>query len=71
MICTSGRVSSSQQRDYLARQVEFMAQQHPGDEIIQDLGSRLKFKKGKDCNPYWSDLSEAIGSQLLLPLATD
>jgi putative transposase len=27
--------------------------------------------KGKDCKPYWSDLCEAISSQLLLPVETD
>ncbi len=26
---------------------------------------------GKDCSPYWSDLCEAISSQLLLPVETD
>lgn len=32
----------------------------------QDLTS-----KGKDCKGYWSDLCEAISSQLLLPVVTD
>lgn len=27
--------------------------------------------KDKDCNPYWSDLCEAISSRLLLPVKTD
>jgi predicted site-specific integrase-resolvase len=39
------RVSSAKQRDDLARQVEFMQQQYPDAEIIQDIGSGLNFKR--------------------------
>lgn len=39
------RVSSTKQRDDLARQVEFMRTQYPGAEIIQDIGSGLNFKR--------------------------
>jgi putative resolvase len=36
------RVSSAKQRDDLARQVEFMRQQYPDSEIIQDIGRNIK-----------------------------
>lgn len=39
------RVSSPKQRDDLARQAEFMRQQYPDGEIIQDIGSGLNFKR--------------------------
>ncbi|NJM61129.1 MAG: IS607 family transposase [Oscillatoriales cyanobacterium RU_3_3] len=39
------RVSSTLQRDDLARQVEFMQQQYPDAEIIQDIGSGINFKR--------------------------
>lgn len=39
------RVSSVKQRDDLARQVDFMRQQYPDAEIIQDIGSGLNFKR--------------------------
>ncbi|MFS8120171.1 MAG: IS607 family transposase [Microcoleus sp.] len=39
------RVSSTKQRDDLARQVEFMRERHPFAEIIQDIGSGLNFKR--------------------------
>jgi len=39
------RVSSPSQRDDLARLVEFMQQQYPDAEIIQDVGSGLNFKR--------------------------
>jgi putative resolvase len=39
------RVSSTKQRDDLARQVEFMRQQYPDAEIIKDIGSGLNFKR--------------------------
>ena len=39
------RVSSPKQRDDLARQVNFMPQQHPDAEIIQDIGSGINFKR--------------------------
>lgn len=39
------RVSSTKQRDDLARQVEFMWQQYPDAEIIKDIGSGLNFKR--------------------------
>ncbi|NEO32647.1 MAG: IS607 family transposase [Symploca sp. SIO3C6] len=39
------RVSSTKQRDDLARQVEFMQQQYPGSEVIKDIGSGLNFKR--------------------------
>ncbi|MEP6545789.1 IS607 family transposase, partial [Microcoleus vaginatus GB1-A2] len=39
------RVSSAKQRDDLARQVEFMEQQYPDAEIIQEIGSGLNFKR--------------------------
>jgi len=39
------RVSSAKQRDDLARQVEFMQQQYPDAEIIQDIGSGINFKR--------------------------
>ncbi|MEG3930547.1 MULTISPECIES: IS607 family transposase [unclassified Microcoleus] len=39
------RVSSTKQRDDLARQVEFMQQQYPDAEIIQDIGSGINFKR--------------------------
>jgi predicted site-specific integrase-resolvase len=39
------RVSSTLQRDDLARQVEFMQQQYPDAEIIKDIGSGLNFKR--------------------------
>ncbi|MGL4374995.1 MAG: IS607 family transposase [Microcoleaceae cyanobacterium] len=40
-----GRVSSPKPRDDLARQVEFMLQQYPTAEIIQDIGDGLNFKR--------------------------
>ncbi|MEG4518406.1 MULTISPECIES: MerR family DNA-binding transcriptional regulator [unclassified Microcoleus] len=39
------RVSSAKQRDDLARLVEFMRQQYPDAEIMQDIGSGLNFKR--------------------------
>lgn len=39
------RVSSTKQRDDLARQVEFMRQQYPEAEIVKDIGSGLNFKR--------------------------
>ncbi|MCC3415748.1 MULTISPECIES: IS607 family transposase [unclassified Microcoleus] len=39
------RVSSTKQKDDLARQVEFMRQRYPDSEIIQDIGSGLNFKR--------------------------
>jgi putative resolvase len=39
------RVSSSQQQDDLQRQIEYLQQQCPGEEIIQDIGSGLDFKR--------------------------
>ena len=39
------RVSSASQRDHLARQFEFMQQQYPDAEIIQDIGSVFNFKR--------------------------
>ena len=39
------RVSSPSQRDDLARLVEFMQQQYPDAEIIQNVGSGLNFKR--------------------------
>lgn len=39
------RVSSSKQRDDLARQVEFMRERYPDAEVIQDIGSGLNFKR--------------------------
>jgi predicted site-specific integrase-resolvase len=39
------RVSSTKQRDDLARQVEFMRQQYPDAEILTDIGSGLNFKR--------------------------
>ncbi|MEG4965984.1 MULTISPECIES: IS607 family transposase [unclassified Microcoleus] len=39
------RVSSPKQRDDLARQIEFMPQQYPDAEIIQDIGSGINFKR--------------------------
>jgi predicted site-specific integrase-resolvase len=39
------RVSSTKQRDDLARQVEFMRERYPGAEIVQDIGSGLNFKR--------------------------
>lgn len=39
------RVSSAKQKDDLARQVEFMREQYPESEIIQDIGSGLNFKR--------------------------
>jgi predicted site-specific integrase-resolvase len=39
------RVSSTKQRDDLARQVEFMRQQYPDAEIIKDTGESLNFKR--------------------------
>ncbi len=39
------RVSSSKQKDDLARQVEFMRERYPQAEIIQDVGSGLNFKR--------------------------
>jgi len=39
------RVSSTKQRDDLARQVEFMRERYPAAEIVQDIGSGLNFKR--------------------------
>ncbi|MGB7710986.1 MAG: IS607 family transposase [Microcoleus sp.] len=39
------RVSSIKQRDDLAQQVEFLRQQYPDAEIIQDIGSGINFKR--------------------------
>lgn len=39
------RVSSTKQRDDLARQVAYMRQNFPKSEIIQDVGSGLNFKR--------------------------
>ncbi|MEG4229210.1 IS607 family transposase [Microcoleus sp. N9_B2] len=39
------RVSSTKQRDDLARQVEFMRERYPEAEIVQDIGSGLNFKR--------------------------
>jgi predicted site-specific integrase-resolvase len=39
------RVSSTKQRDDLARQVEFMRERYADAEIIQDIGSGLNFKR--------------------------
>ncbi len=39
------RVSSTKQRDDLGRQIEYMRQQYPDAEIIQDIGSGLNFKR--------------------------
>ncbi|KMW70944.1 IS607 family transposase, partial [Limnoraphis robusta] len=39
------RVSSTKQRDDLARQIEFMRQQYPDAEIIKDTGESLNFKR--------------------------
>ncbi|TAD74968.1 MAG: IS607 family transposase, partial [Oscillatoriales cyanobacterium] len=39
------RVSSTKQRDDLARQVQFMRDRYPSAEIIQDIGSGLNFKR--------------------------
>ena len=39
------RVSSAKQRDDLGRQIEYMRQQYPDAEIIQDIGSGLNFKR--------------------------
>lgn len=39
------RVSTSKQRDDLARQINLMAQQYPGYGIIKDIGSGLNFKR--------------------------
>jgi predicted site-specific integrase-resolvase len=39
------RVSSTKQRDDLARQVTFMREQYPESEIVQDIGSGLNFKR--------------------------
>jgi predicted site-specific integrase-resolvase len=39
------RVSSEQQRDDLARQVQFMPERYPEAEIVQDIGARLNFKR--------------------------
>jgi predicted site-specific integrase-resolvase len=44
VICYT-RVSSTKQKDDLARQVVFMRQQFPKAEIIQDIGSGLNFKR--------------------------
>lgn len=40
-----GRVSSTQQRDDLARQIERLRQAYPEAEVIQDIGSGLNFKR--------------------------
>ena len=39
------RVSSSKQKDDLARQVVYMRESYPQAEIIQDVGSGLNFKR--------------------------
>lgn len=39
------RVSSSKQKDDLARQVVYMREKFPDSEIIQDIGSGLNFKR--------------------------
>ncbi len=39
------RVSSTKQRDDLARQVQFLRDRYPEAEIIQDIGSGLNFKR--------------------------
>lgn len=39
------RVSSTKQKDDLARQVVYMQQQFPEAEIIQDVGSGINFKR--------------------------
>ncbi len=39
------RVSSSKQRDDLARQVDFMREKYPNAEIVKDVGSGLNFKR--------------------------
>jgi predicted site-specific integrase-resolvase len=39
------RVSSSKQRDYLGRQVEFMQSRYPNTEIVKDIGSGLNYKR--------------------------
>jgi predicted site-specific integrase-resolvase len=39
------RVSSSKQKDDLARQVQKLRESHPQAEIIQDIGSGLNFKR--------------------------
>ncbi|MEG4518347.1 MULTISPECIES: IS607 family transposase [unclassified Microcoleus] len=39
------RVSSTKQRDDLARLVEFMPERYPEAEIVQDIGSGLNFKR--------------------------
>lgn len=44
VICYT-RVSSSKQRDDLARQVVYMQEQFPKAKIIQDVGSGLNFKR--------------------------
>jgi putative resolvase len=44
IICYT-RVSSTKQKDDLARQVVYMREQFPSAEIIQDIGSGLNFKR--------------------------
>jgi putative resolvase len=39
------RVSSTKQKDDLARQIIYMQEQFPGAEIIQDIGSGLNYKR--------------------------
>ena len=39
------RVSSSKQKDDLARQVAFMQEKFPGSEVIKDVGSGINFKR--------------------------
>ena len=39
------RVSSAKQKDDLARQVQFMADQYPGSEVVKDVGSGINFKR--------------------------
>ncbi|NEP01193.1 MAG: recombinase family protein [Symploca sp. SIO2E9] len=39
------RVSSTKQRDDLARQVEFMRQQYRGSQVLKDIGSGVNFKR--------------------------
>jgi putative resolvase len=39
------RVSSSKQKDDLARQVVFMREKFPSSEIIQDIGSGINYKR--------------------------
>lgn len=45
-----GTVSSTKQKDDLARQVAFMRQNFPEAEIIQDIGSGLNYKRKGFCS---------------------